>query len=188
MSWARSPRPSLVPRISNCTLTSSPGPIPNLVTARGQVPGAPLPLKVSHLLHVQPQLQAHRQQQWAWTGGAVHHFAHSLLGQAQGHRLALRGGSWHDRALGLPPGRPARSPPWLLVLGVRQPQGPLHPPTLEGWAEGSGGLSSGRPLAPWQVDQGLPGPAVDQGIKGGSEPGSAPSAGQAGGEPRGNLH
>ena len=78
-------------------------------------PAAPLPPKVSHLLHVQPQLQAHGQQQRARAWGTVHHLAHSLLGQAQGSGRALRGSSRHAGSSGPPLSPPPASPPcnWL---------------------------------------------------------------------------
>ena len=89
-------------------------------------PAAPLPPKVSHLLHIQPQLQAHGQQQRARAWGAVHHLAHSLLSQAQGRGRALRGSSWHAGGSGPPPrpaaGSPARPPP--SPQGSRLPRTP----------------------------------------------------------------
>ena len=57
---------------------------------------------------------------------------------------------------------------------------PCPPPTLT-----PGQPAPTDPPGLWQVLHGLPGPAADQRIKGGSELGSAPSAGRAGGRPEG---
>lgn len=57
---------------------------------------------------------------------------------------------------------------------------PCPPPTLA-----PGQPAPTDPPGLWQVLRGLPGPVADQRIKGGSELGSAPSAGRAGGSPEG---